>query len=433
MRHGIVTGPAAPGKATGISRSFIIVGAGLATIGIGSLGFLAIASRSLDEAMFAKFGVWFGLVNVASFGLFVPLETAIARLLLSGAEFAGRIRYETIRYASAVLLAILVLVMAFQSVVMTRLMNDSWPLVATSVAYLAALALQAVQRGISVGRSQFWPLFWQFGTDGVLRLTLPILIVATGHASTGAFALSVVVSASTGLLSGQIALAVGGTNSQRRRSSVGMDSKSLSSLVVAALGAQLLANGAPPVLSLIGRDTPAVLAGVVGALALTRIPLLFASAIQAPLLPPMVRLVRSGDAGGLWKLLKRLLAGFGALGLFAFAVGWYAGALVLRTYLGDDYGARPISMALLTSAGVALLAVVAVQAAIVAVEAHAVLAASWGLGITIFMVATAVPANGLILAPVSIATATAATLGAMLTGLKCATDTHSRRSGSIAL
>ncbi|HSP27190.1 MAG TPA: hypothetical protein VLN74_01490, partial [Ilumatobacteraceae bacterium] len=208
-----------------------------------------------------------------------------------------------------------------------------------------------------------------------------------------------------------------------------MDAKALSALVVAALGAQLLANGAPPILSLIDRAPPTVLAGVVGALALTRLPLLFASAIQAPLLPPMVRLVRSGDTSGLWRLLKRILAGFGALGVAAFAVGWYLGALVLRTYLGDDYGARPISMALLTSAGVALLAVVAVQAAIVAVEAHRLLAASWGLGIATFLAVTAVPADGLILAPISIALATTATLGAMLTGLRWTAASHSARPG----
>ena len=424
----IVTAPDSPSEPTGISRNFAIVGAGLATIGIGSLGLLAIISRSLDEAPFAKFGVWFGLVNVFSFGLFVPLETAIARLLLSGAGFVVRLRHETIRYVCVVLLGVVVLVVAFQSVVMPRLMNDSWPLVATTVAYLGTLALQAVQRGIAVGRNHFWPLFWQFGVDGVLRLAIPAFVVATGRASTGAFALSVVAAAVLGLVAGQFALRTMPA-SARTNLSVGMDGRTLSALVVAALGAQLLANGAPPILSLIDRDTPTVLAGVVGALALTRLPLLFASAIQAPLLPPMVRLVRSGDTSGLWKLVKRLLAGFGALGLVAFAGGWYLGALVLRTYLGDDYGARPISMALLTSAGVALLAVVAVQAAIIAVEGHGILAASWGLGITIFLVVTAVPADGLILAPVSIALATTATLGAMLTGLRCATASNSFSSG----
>jgi O-antigen/teichoic acid export membrane protein len=190
-----------------------------------------------------------------------------------------------------------------------------------------------------------------------------------------------------------------------------------------------LANGAPPILSLINRDTATVLAGVVGALALTRLPLLFASAIQAPLLPPMVRFVLSGDTSGLWTLLKRLLAGFGVLAFAAYAAGWYLGAPVLRTYLGDDYGAHPFSMALLTSAGIALLAVVAVQAALVAIEAHGILAASWGLGTAVFLVVIAVPADGLTVAPISIALATTVTLGAMLTGLRWTTASHSSPPG----
>jgi O-antigen/teichoic acid export membrane protein len=420
----IVTAP----EPTGISRSFVVVGAGLALIGIGSLGLLAIASRALDDDPFAKFGVWFGLVNVISFGLFVPLETAIARLLLSGAGFAGRLRHETIRYACVVLLGVVVLVITFQSIVMPRLMNDSWLLVVTTVAYLSTLAMQAVQRGVAVGHNQFWPLFWQFGVDGVLRLALPAVVLAAGLASPGAFAVSVVLASSAGLVSGQIALAMMPA-SRDSRSSSGMNGKALSALVVAALGAQLLANGAPPILSLINRDTATVLAGVVGALALTRLPLLFASAIQAPLLPPMVRFVLSGDTSGLWTLLKRLLAGFGALGLAAFAAGWYLGAPVLRTYLGDDYGARPVSMALLTSAGIALLAVVAVQAALVAIEANGILAASWGLGTAVFLLVIAVPADGLTIAPISIALATTVTLGAMLTGLRWTTASRSSPSG----
>ena len=412
-----------PTRTTGISRSFLIVGAGLATIGIGSLAFLAIASRALDEDAFAAFGVWFGLVNVVSFGLFVPLETAIARALLTGAGFVGKMRSETIRYTCAVLGGVLIVAVVFQSIVLPRLMGDSWPLVALTMAYLSMLALQAIQRGVAVGHDRFWPLFWQFGVDGALRLAIPALVAASGRGTPEMFALSVVVSAGCGLLAGQLALASARDPSSVKGgpSSTGLDGRAVAALVIAAIGAQLLANGAPPILSLIGRDTAAVLAGVVGALALTRLPLLFASAIQAPLLPPMVRLIRSGDTSLLWRLLGRILAGFGALGVVGFLLGWFLGTELLRIYLGDDYGARPISMAILTSAGVGLLAIVAVQAAVVAVGSNLALAVSWGLGITAFFTVTAFPVDGLVLAPAAVAIGTAVTLLALLVGLRSAT------------
>jgi O-antigen/teichoic acid export membrane protein len=302
-------------------------------------------------------------------------------------------------------------------------MGDSWPLVALTMAYLSILALQAIQRGVAVGHDRFWPLFWQFGVDGALRLAIPALVAASGRGTPEVFALSVVISAGCGLLACQLALARSRYPSYVNGgpSSTGLDGKAVAALVVAAVGAQILANGAPPILSLIGRDTAAVLAGVVGALALTRLPLLFASAIQAPLLPPMVRLIRSGDTTALWRLLGRILAGFGALGFIAFLLGWFFGADLLRIYLGDDYGARPISMAMLTSAGVGLLAIVAVQAAVVAAGSNRSLVVSWGVGITAFFATTAFPVDGLFLAPIAVAIGTAVTLLALLVGLRRAT------------
>ena len=414
--------PSAPAE---ISKSFLIVGAGLAAIGIGSLGFLAIVSRALTERDFARFGVWFALVNVVSFGLFVPLETAIARALLSGAEFVGQMRRETFRYMFVAFGVVLAIGLVFERIVLPRLMNDSWGLVAITLCYSSLLALQTIQRGVAVGRSLYWPLFWQFAVDGAFRLSVPAMMIAAGNATIEAFAFSIVASAALGLVAGQLAISRAKREPARCRTRVGLDRRALVSLVVAAIGVQLLANGAPPILSLAGRDSATVLAGVVGALALTRVPLLFSSAIQAPLLPPMVRLIRSGETTALWRLLARILAGFGALGCVAFVTGWYFGASVLRTYLGDDYGAHPISMAMLASAGVALLAVIAVQAAVVAIEAHGTLASAWFLGIAVFLGMTAIPVDGLILAPIAIMVATVVTLAAMLIGLRWATNAHS--------
>ena len=111
--------------------------------------------------------------------------------------------------------------------------------------------------GVAVGYGEFWPLFWQFSTDGALRLLLPALIVAFGAESTEAFAFSIVVTATVGLLGGQLALSRTHAFSINRHVSTGIDVRALAALLVAGVGIQLLANGAPPVLSLINRD-PAI-------------------------------------------------------------------------------------------------------------------------------------------------------------------------------
>ena len=409
---------------TGLSRNVLVVGSGLVIIGLGSLGLLAIVSCSLEPDGFAQFGVWFGLANVIAFGLFVPLETAIARAMLGSDGLTDRMRRQIVTYTGSVLVGMLVVGLVFQAIVVPRLMGDSWLLAAVTMIYLGILAMQATQRALSVGRDRFWPLFWQFGTDGVLRLLLPGLVAASGSASPEAFAIALVGSSTVGLAAGQVSLKRSMSGSQGVAISaapgltVGIDLAGLGALVVAAVGAQLLANGAPPILSLFDRDTAAVLAGVVAALALTRMPLLFSSAVQSPLLPPMVRSIRDGDIGGLWSLLRRIGAVFAILFVGAWFAGWYLGSPLLDLYLGDDYGVTSFSMALLSSAGVALLAVVAVQAAVVAASANAVLAISWALGIATYLSIMVIPASGLTVAPVAITLGTAVTLLTMLIGLR---------------
>jgi O-antigen/teichoic acid export membrane protein len=408
----------------GLSRNVVVVGVGLAIIGLGSLGLLAIVARSLQSQGFAQFGIWFGFVNVLAFGLFVPLETATTKALLSATGPVARLARQIAVYSLVAVMGTVLVVLVFRSIVVPRLMGGSANLAIITIAYLSVMATQAIQRGVAVGRNRFWPLFWQFATDGVLRLVLPGIVVATGSASPSTFALALVVSATSALLVGQVALArphpgspsaiPGRTPDQEPR----LDIPGLAALIVAAIGAQLLANGVAPILGLFSRDSSAVLAGVVGVMALTRMPLLFASAIQSPLLPPMVRAVRIGDVETLWLMLRRASIVFTTLYIAAWIAGWYVGRAILRSYLGDDYGVPHLSLALLTSAGVALLAIVAFQAAVVAASANTILVLSWVAGSTVFLSIMAIPESGFVIAPAAVTFGAATTLLIMVIGLR---------------
>lgn len=414
----------------GLSQNVVIVGAGLAVIGLGSLGLLSIVARSTEAAGFAQFGVWFSLVNVVAFGLFIPLETAITKALLESSGSAERITRQVVLYSLVALTGTILVGLIFRSIVVPRLMGDSWILALITVAYLAVLSMQAIQRGVAVGRDRFWPLFWQFAADGALRLVLPAFVVVLGSSSPSSFAFTLVISASVALGIGQVALTrtTPQPPSVKREPSPArqprLDIPGLAALMVAAIGGQLLANGAPPILGLLARDSSTVLAGVIGALALTRVPLLFSSAIQSPLLPPMVRAVRDGDMESLWNLLRRVGIVFAALFLASWAAGWYLGSAVLSLYLGDSYGIPPLAMALLASAGVALLAVVAFQAAVIAASANRVLVVSWVVGSTVFLSIMAGPASGFVVAPAAVTLGAATTLITMVIGLRWKTAEH---------
>ena len=400
-----------------MSRSFLLVGVGLGAIGAGSLVLLAIASRALQADDFASFGVWFGFVNLVAFGLFSPLETAVSRTMLATGGLTWLMKRQALVYGSVVVVSILVLGVLLQSIVVARLMNGSWALMAVTMVYVVVLGVQAFERGVAVGYSEYRPLFWQFTTDGVLRVVLPLVAVRYGGSSTLVFASCVAVAATVGVLGGFVAIK-SRTGQDLKRLDIGIDRRALAVLILAAFGAQVLMNGAPPVLSLAGNDDVRTMAALVGALTLTRIPLLFTSAIQAPLLPPMVAMIARGDTRGLWVLIRRLLIGLGIAAILAAILGWQIGEAVLRTYLGTDNVASPLALALLASSGVALLTTLAVQAALIAAASHRALANAWLIGVAIFAITISYNASAIAVAPLAIALGTTATLITMLIGLR---------------
>jgi O-antigen/teichoic acid export membrane protein len=404
-------------------RRFLLVGSGLAMIGLGSLALLAIAARALPSEEFASFGTWFAVVNLVAFGLFGPLETAVSRSMLTVGGLTAATKRQAATYACAVLATLLLVLAVFHSIAVPRLMSDSRAMVGVTLAYTAVLALQAFERGVAVGHSEYRPLFWQFASDGALRVVLPIAAVAIGAASPLTFALCVTAAALVGGLSGFLSIKSPPDPSVVRLPE-GLSVHALAGLVVAALGAQLLMNGAPPILSVLDRDSPRTLAVIVGALTLTRIPLLFTSAIQAPLLPPMVGMMQRGDRDGLWRLLRRLLTVLLIVGVVAAGCGWFLGRAVLRAYLGTPELAEPFVLALLTCSGVLLLATLVVQAALIATTDHFTLVSAWVIGGCVFGVVILMGRPGPSTAPIAIVLGTLATLSAMLFGLRVGLRQH---------
>lgn len=400
-----------------LSRSFLLVGFGLAAIGAGSLVLLAIASRALSAESFAGFGIWFGLVNLVAFGLFSPLESAVSRSMLVTGGLTSLMKRHALIYGSVVLLSVVTPGVLMQSIVIPRLMNGSWALMAVTLIYVVVLGIQAFQRGVAVGYGEYRPLFWQFTTDGVLRVALALAAAHYGASSTLAFASCVAVSATIGVLGGFVAIK-SRTEPESRTITTGLEVRALLALILAAIGAQLLMNGAPPILSLAGHNDARTMAALVGALTLTRIPLLFTSAIQAPLLPPMVAMIERGDTVGVWVLIRRLLISLGLAGLLAAIIGWRIGETLLRTYLGSDNVASSKALALLASSGVALLAVLSVQAALIASAGHRALVNAWLIGVAVFAITISHNASATTVAPFAIAFGTTATLTSMLVGLR---------------
>jgi O-antigen/teichoic acid export membrane protein len=163
-------------------------------------------------------------------------------------------------------------------------------------------------------------------------------------------------------------------------------------LLVATLGAQALANLAAPAVRVLSSPREVEAAGnFLSALTIARIPLLLFAAVQAALLPRLVRAREAGDRREFGHQLRVVLLATAAVGLAGVAGVALLGPWVLRLLFGPQFGLPRGDLVLLAlSAGVLMLGL-ALQSAVVALDDHRWSALSWVGGVLVLLVGFTVP------------------------------------------
>jgi O-antigen/teichoic acid export membrane protein len=156
-------------------------------------------------------------------------------------------------------------------------------------------------------------------------------------------------------------------------------------LLLGSLSAQLLLNG-PPVLvpALAANPAEATLAGqFVAAFTLTRIPLFLVVPLQTALLPTLTGMLHAGEHLALRRVIARLAAGVGVLGVVAVAIGLTIGPRLVTLIFGEQYSLGGGHMALLALGVATYVGLVIVTQVLVAAARHRDVGWSWLSGVLV--------------------------------------------------
>ena len=352
---------------------------------VGAYLFQVVGGRALGPEAFAPISVLWTVFFILATIVLVPLEQYVTREASLGRRVLrtdlGPIAVTTVLAAG----------IGASFVLVTR---DS--LFEGALVYAVQLALLMVGysvlfvgKGILAGHRRFkavgWILFWE--SVGRLGAGIAFLWVAAAAPSLG-WAM---------VLAPFVAL---GTRYWRHDSSaetadpgaVGAAGGFLGAYIGGSAASQLLLAGAPLGVAALG-GSPELVSVVFVTWTLYRGPLTLIYALQARILPFLVRMT-TDDSGGLRRLAGGVVVGGAVLGVLGFAVGWWIGPEVVALLFGEEFTPDRLAAAF-AAAGVvgASTAQIAGQA-LVAAGRTGRLAAAWASGLTVGLVVLVI-ASGL--------------------------------------
>jgi len=375
---------------SGLASRSAVVGAGVVSNGIGTLGMMAVAANSLSVANFATFATWWIVATLVIFplGLF---EALLARRIISDlasnvhpALTVGRVGGRTWMFA----LAVSAVVSVSDPLLRDRLFDGHGGLGPALGVYCVLASMQAIQRGYSTGTARFGVVSMQLAIDGLMRAVLvavavvmwPDQVVAAALAACVAVASSVAVTHPM----------VRGWLTRPILRDPQLPLRPVLIMLIGAVGPVLINNAALPWLTNTGAD-PAIVGAFAGALTLSRIPVQLAGSAFGPLVNQIGTALDENHIGDFRSLHRRMIAASGCIGV-AFALGFtMLGSPFLARFLGSAYHLPWWSFLMLgATSGLMMLAMV-VQAAAVGHQRWMGLSKSWLLGGCAFVVTLVFP------------------------------------------
>ncbi|WP_329420552.1 lipopolysaccharide biosynthesis protein [Streptomyces sp. NBC_01268] len=334
---------------TALPRGTAFVGIGTVVLGGANYVHLAAAGHSLSVDDMASFSVLWTAVASIGLGLFFPVEQEITRVV-AARVVAGDGALPVLRRGAALsfglLAAVLVPLALFAEPLADLFFHGDESLVLAVGGAFAALAVAYVTRGVLAGLGRFEAYGLQLGLDGLLRIVLSVGLALGGVTSAFAFAAVMTVAP---LIAVAVTLppvfrgAKAGSTAQW-----GELIEHLGLLVGSTLLAQVLVNIAVISTKLIATDDSALVAALLSALVLVRVPLFAFGAFQASLLAGLSTAQAEGDAPAYRRLLMRACGLTAGLGV-AFGIGVVAlGPVLLPVLFGSPDVLGPVDFAWLS-------------------------------------------------------------------------------------
>lgn len=361
---------------------------GLATVGVASYAFLAVAGHTLSAADYAAISALYLLINIAGPGYFGGLEQetnrATSRALAVGgstrlvSRTAGTLGMIMAGFAVAGLLAV-------SPVMVGQVFHGRWALQVALIVGMATACGAYLVRGLLGGRRLFRGYAATLTAEGLTRIGLVGLLAELGLRSAGAYAFVFAAGLACAGLVGLPWLRSqrpdltphGRTERARTFSQLG---PGLALLVTAMLLTQLMANLAPVVVTArTAFDLPTA-AAFTSAFVLVRVPLFLFSPVQAVLLPNLTRAVAAGDHARFRRSLRLVLIAVLVVGAAGALLSATIGPALVQVLFGARVRLPGLVLGLLAVSTVLLMVAQVLQPALIAAQRHRVVTAGWVFG-----------------------------------------------------
>jgi O-antigen/teichoic acid export membrane protein len=354
----------------------------LAVSGVLTYVYLALPARALPAAEYADFGAYWSLALVVGFGVFLPLEVELTRLLHD--RPAGSALPRGTVGAAALLTGLSAAVLLAGWPLLSPALGGRTGLLLALLAVCAVSGGQFLLRGLLMARGAAGRYGAVLVADGALRVAGAAAVAAlVDPPSVEAFGWTLVAAlalAHLPLLARLLRARPGPATPPAPRPRLAL--ADLGHLVVAALCAQALLNAAPVLVTGAAEpDERALAAAFVAAFTLVRLPLFVVVPLQSALIRPLATVGASGDRGR----LRRLLLGWGGLVAAAAGVAAVVGALagppVVALLFGPRYVLPGADVAVLAAGSVVHLGLLVTSQALVAGGRHRDSAIGWVVGL----------------------------------------------------
>jgi len=370
-----------PPASRGALRNAPWVGAAALVSGIGSYVLLIIVAANTTAAEYSGFAVFWSLAVTIGLGAYFPIEQETARVVAAHRARPGSGLARTVfGFAAAVTL----LAAALSLLLLTPAGMEyigSATIVGMLVVVVCASAIQFPVRGFLSGGGHQIRYSLIVGTEGLLRILLPVVVVVLGMTEILDFAIAIALAT---VLSVVPAFVGGGHWMRRPAMPFGRFSSHVLRLILAALSIQLLLNS--PVL--IARAMPEADAGafagqVLASLSIARIPVFVYGVVQVIYLPLVSAAWARSDLAATARIVRTALGVAAIAGVLTVAVMGLAGEWVVSLVFGPDLALDSGMQASIgLGVGIFIVAMVASDA-VLGMRGHTIVARSWVLGVVV--------------------------------------------------
>jgi hypothetical protein len=372
----------------------LLVGGGLAVLGVASYIHIAVANRLLDSAGQSSISVLWALVFSIGIGLFWPIEQEVGRLVtartVSGDGVAPVMR--TAGLIGGGLLGTLIVVLAVASgPIADRLFDGDRGMVFALCGAFVGLAAGYLTRGVLSGRGRFGWYGIQLAVDGGLRIVLAAGLGLAGVRSALAFALILTVAplVSVVLTLPPVLRELGpGTPA-----TVGAVCRGIGLLLTSSVLSQAIVNIGVINLKLLEPGETRYTAALLSAVIVARVPLFVFASLQASLLPALTRAITTGDVPGYRRLLTRALGVVCLLGVAGGVPAVALGPWLLPRVFSVPNVLDHADFAWLAAGTLAYMAAIVVGQAVIARGRHATQALGWLVGTVVLLAITLGPGD----------------------------------------